>query len=123
VSHPSRLLPASLLLVLAPSLFAEPARESLPCLGDTRLRHDGWVTGVAFAPDGKTLASAGHDKLVRLWDPATGRILQSLREESAEVAAFSHDGKVLATASLNGVVSLWSVETPAGKQTPESLPP
>ncbi|WP_374581166.1 WD40 repeat domain-containing protein [Frankia sp. CiP3] len=29
--------------------------------------HTGWVTSVAFAPDGNTLASGGTDNTVRLW--------------------------------------------------------
>jgi WD40 repeat protein len=40
--------------------------------------HLGEVFAVAFAPDGKTLATGGRDKIIRLWDVRTGKLKASL---------------------------------------------
>lgn len=47
-------------------------------IGTHRLRHEGYVTGIVFTPDGSMLASCGHDGCVRLWETATGRELRCL---------------------------------------------
>jgi WD40 repeat protein/serine/threonine protein kinase len=75
--------------------------------------HIGEVYQVAFSPDGKALASAGQDRMVRLWEVATGRLLGTFQGHRDEVngVAFSPDGKALATASEDRTVRLWDVGT------------
>jgi RNA polymerase sigma factor (sigma-70 family) len=86
-------------------------------LYDTRLRHKESVNAVAFAPDGKLLATGGGDQCIRLWDPATGRQLRMLPTKDGQIGAvaFSADGKVL-TATVGETVRRWEVGT--GKELP-----
>ena len=71
------------------------------------------VMSLAFAPDGKTIATVGYDHELRLWEVATGRLRASLRGHSFDLTAvaFSPDGKTVASGDYDGNVRLWDVAT------------
>ncbi len=75
--------------------------------------HRGDVLAIAYAPNGKTIASAGRDETVRLWNPKTGENLATLTGHGGLVTgvAFSPDGKQLVSGSGDATVCLWSTET------------
>ena len=79
--------------------------------------HTDIVHSVAFAPDGRAVASGGTgDKSVKLWNPTDGKDLKPLGTHAGSVyqVAFSPDGKYLASASADKVVKIWDVA--AGKE-------
>ncbi|HEX8261437.1 MAG TPA: WD40 repeat domain-containing protein, partial [Allosphingosinicella sp.] len=75
-----------------------------------RLEHRGGAAAVAFAPDGKTLATSGYDGAVRLWDVAGGRLVRTLAGAAGTVWTIDYapDGRRLAAAGEDGLVRVWS---------------
>jgi RNA polymerase sigma factor (sigma-70 family) len=125
---------------------AEAADAPLPKgavarMGSTRLRHGDAVSFAAYTPDGKAIVTAGRDRVVRLWDLASGQEVRRFAWDDAEPdgkpepsedgaaqkreqqywddtarscqAALSADGRIVA-ASRGGAVCLW--ETAGGKK-------
>lgn len=94
-----------------------PSADSLPAgarlrIGTARLRHGGLVRGLAFSPDGKSVASASHDHTVSVWSVPAGRERFRFRGHTADVlcVAFSRAG-LLASGGADGTVALWDTRT------------
>src|SRR5262249_48241966 len=73
------------------------------------------LTGLAFSPDGKTLAAAGWEHAVFLFDAATFADPESrdAHRDAVKSLAFAPDGKTLATGGRDRSVLLW--DPAAGK--------
>jgi WD40 repeat protein len=74
----------------------------------------GSVNCLTFAPDGKTLASADAEGLVRLWDVQTGAELDHWPTHAGKeprALVFSPDGKTLATAGMDKTIVLCQAAT------------
>jgi WD40 repeat protein len=72
--------------------------------------HTGRVHHLAYAPDGRTLASsAGRSLLVRLWDLGSADPPRCLRGPANRVRAlaFAPDARLLAATDLNGRGFIW----------------
>ncbi|MEK6238000.1 MAG: hypothetical protein N2C14_25080, partial [Planctomycetales bacterium] len=71
------------------------------------------IHGVAFSPDGKTIATRGSDRIVRLWDAAAGKQLHVLQGHASAVRilSFLTDGKTLLNGGPQDAFQLWNTAT------------
>ncbi|KAJ0403985.1 hypothetical protein ATCC90586_010025 [Pythium insidiosum] len=69
------------------------------------------VTSVALSPDGRLLAAASLDKVVRIWDTESTQLIDRFEGHSDSVysIAFSPDGKNVISGSLDKNIMLWDV--------------
>jgi WD40 repeat protein len=78
--------------------------------------HDRPVHCVAYAPDGRRVASGADDGVIKAWAPDGGREFWTARRASAvRGLAFSPDGTVLAACGWSDEVSLYDAATGASR--------
>src|SRR5262249_41169638 len=80
-------------------------------IGTTRFRHGDAVTAIAFAPDGRGIATASRDGTLSLWAADSGKEVIRFQGHAGAVldVGFSSGGKRLIFGGSDGTVRLWRV--------------
>lgn len=119
----SRLRPLVCILTLLLSVDLRAQADEISEVDDpsTLYAHEGGVPSLVFSPDGKVLASGGHDHVIRLWNPLTGELVNTLQIEldpmfepdldfrSIMGIAFSPNGRYLAAGLRDRTVRLFDM--------------
>src|SRR5581483_6450832 len=89
------------------------AKENTNPLVVTRFVHEGAVLKLVFARDGKTLASAGEDRTIKVLDTKQFTERRNLEKQSDFVTAlaFAADNKSLLVGRLDGTLALYDTAT------------
>jgi WD40 repeat protein len=71
--------------------------------------HTVQVNSAQFSPDGKYIVTTSYDNTAKIWDAASGKMLQDLSGHTQWVnsAQFSPDGKFIVTSSRDNSAIIW----------------
>ena len=75
--------------------------------------HTDGVKTAMFSPDGKKIVTASDDNTAKVWDAATGVLLEDLKGHTSYVkaASFSPDSRKIVTASVDKTAKIWDAAT------------
>jgi serine/threonine protein kinase len=72
--------------------------------------HRGGADMIAFMDDGKSLATAGGDGTLRMWNTSSGALQRTITLDAGPATALSAYDRRLLTGHASGAVSLWDAE-------------
>ncbi len=106
--HPGRwaatfALALAITVALTQANHSAAAQDKPPGKKIAALKHDGWVRGISFSADGKTVVTGSADGTAKLWDASNGKLLKTLtHKDPVWCAVFSPDGKFVITGTGEG---------------------
>jgi outer membrane lipoprotein-sorting protein len=73
---------------------------------------ESWVLWIEFSPDGRLVAVANWDGTAKLWDVASGKLLNTFAKHKGGVhtIVFAPDGKSVATGDEGRALRLWNLD-------------
>ena len=82
---------------------------------EVRAGHTGAVRAIAYAPDGKSFATASADNTIKIWSAAQNSEIRTLSGHRGDVfsVAYSPDGEYIASASADQTAKIWDANTGA----------
>lgn len=72
--------------------------------------HADFINDIAFSPNGNMVASSSSDRQIRLYDAATGRLLQLYHHPTSSLFSqifFSPDSRMIASSSDDATIRIW----------------
>lgn len=86
-----------------------------PLLLQTYSGHGYEVLDVVGSSDSSSLASAGMDKAVFLWDVTSGQIMRRFRGHAAQINClkYNEDSSIVLSGSVDGKVMAWDIKSKA----------
>ncbi len=87
-----------------------PIESDMPLAG-----HAGTIVAIARSPDGHTVATAGADRVAKLWSTTTGQPIATFEQADA-LTSVAFAGDTLVTGSRDGTSRLWDTTAVAPRE-------
>lgn len=97
------------------SIYDVETGQQVAQLQDLQINDEGdlYIRSVCFSPDGKYLATGAEDKIIRVWEIGTAKIIHQFTGHEQDIYSldFARNGRLIASGSGDRTVRLWDLDT------------